>query len=198
MPKKASAKPVRSPRTLSPAQITHAVKRLAAPTGIDRYAAGKSLITTAEKCPLCVYPHFSALAVLLGSESKIIRWNALRILAALARVDTGNKIAGILDDYLGFISGGNMISAAHAIVGAGHIACARPEFLPRILPAILQVESATYETPECRNIAIAHALDALKALWPAVGGKAAVRAFVERQKANSRPTAARRAWALLP
>jgi hypothetical protein len=197
MAKIISAKPSRSARTLSPAQIANAVKRLSAPTGTDRFAAGKSLIATAEKYPIRVYPHVDALAALLGTESKIVRWNVLRILATLARVDASNKIAGILDDYLAFIRGGNMISVANAIVGAGQIARIRPDLLPRILPAILQVETAAYETPECRNVAIAHALDALQALWPVVGQDAAVRAFVERQMANPRPAAARRARALL-
>ena len=198
MPKAVPAKFPRSLRTLSPAQITDAVKRLAAPTGTDRFAAGKSLIATAEKYPLRVYPHFAALAVLLGTESKIVRWNVQLLLAALARVDAHNQIPSILDAYLAFIPGPNMISAANAILGAAQIARARPEFLPRILPAILQVESAAYETSECRNAAIAHALDALESLWPAVGQDPAVRAFVERQKTNPRPAAARRARALMP
>jgi hypothetical protein len=196
MPKIASTKTARSPRTLSPSQITSAVQRLAAPAGTDRFAAGKSLIATAEKYPLRVYPHFAALAALLGTDSKIVRWNVQRLLAALARVDAHNKIPPILDAYLAFIQGTNMISAANAIVGAAQIARARPELLPRILPAILQVESAAYETPECRNVAIAHALDALESLWPAVGQDSQVRAFVERQKTNPR-AAARRACALL-
>jgi hypothetical protein len=143
MPKTAAAKRTKSPRTLSSAQIANGVKRLAAPAGTDRFAAGKSLIATAEKFPLRVYPHFAALAALLGTDSKIVRWNVQRILAALARVDADNKITGILDDYLAFIRGGNMISAANAVVGAAQIARARPDLLPRIVPAILQVEFAT-------------------------------------------------------
>ncbi len=198
MPKTAPVKKARSPRTLSPAHIVNAVRRLAAPGGTDRFPAGKSLIATAEKYPFRVYPHFAALAALLGTESKIIRWNVQRILAALARVDVRNKIPGILDAYLAFIRGPNMISAANAIVGAGLIAQARPDLLPRIVPAMLHVEQATYETAECRNVAIAHVLDALAALWPAVGSDAAVRGFVERQKANTRPAAASRARALMP
>jgi hypothetical protein len=61
----------------------------------------------------------------------------------------------------------------------------------------LGVERAEYETPECRNVAIGHALEALKGLWGEVRGDEEVRGFVERQVGNTRAAVARRAWELM-
>lgn len=189
--KKSPAK--KSVRMLSTAQVPAAVRTMAAPSGTARFAAGKALAVTAEKDPSRLYPHFDAIAALLASDCKIVRWNAMQILAPLAAVDDAHKLDAILDAYLAFIRGNNLISAANAIGGAGKIALARPDLLDRILPAILEVAHATYETPECRNVAIGHALDVLQKLWPQVRERREVAEFVRNQRANTRAAVARRA-----
>jgi hypothetical protein len=193
----AAGKRTRATRTLAGVKIAKAVQRMGAASGTDRYAAGKELIATAEKYPERVYPHFAAVARLLGSDAKIVRWEAQRILALLAGVDAENRMEPLLDAYLAYIRGSNMISASNAIKGAGEIARARPELRDRIVAAILQVEQAAYETPECRNVAIGHALEALKGMWTEVGRDEAVRGFVDRQVGNTRAAVARRARELL-
>jgi hypothetical protein len=166
---------------------------MAAPSGTARFAAGKSLAATAAKDPARVYPHFDAIAVMLQSESKIVRWSAMRILALLAPADTDRKLDAVLDAYLAFIHGGNLISAANAIGGAACIGRCRPDLLDQIVPAILQVERAAYETSECRNVAIQQALDALLELGPDVCRQAKVAQFIRRQRTNARAKAARKA-----
>ena len=180
-------------RMLSAAQVPTDVQTMAAPSGTARFGAGKALAVTAAKDPHRVYPHFDVIAALLASDSKIVRWNAMQIIAPLAAVDTAHKVDAVLDTYLAFIRGHNLISAANAIGGAGQIALARPDLLDRILPAILAVERATYETPECRNVAIGQVLDALQKLWPSVRGRPEVAAFIHRQQTNTRAAVARRA-----
>ncbi len=188
---KTKTKPV--VRVLSESQVAKAVETMSASSGTARFAAGKALTVTAAKDPARVYPYFDAIAALLASDSKIVRWNAMLILPLLAPVDQDGKLPAILDAYLSFIRGSNLISAANAIGGAGKIAASRPELLDRILPAILEVEGATYETPECRNVAIGQALDALGEVWSNVRGRAEVASFVRRQLTNSRTAVARRA-----
>jgi hypothetical protein len=175
------------------AQIPSAVKTMAAPSGVGRFAAGKALAVTAAKNPARVYPHFDALAGLLKSDCKIVRWNAMQIVASLAEVDKERKLDAVLDDYLGFIRGHNLISAANTIRGAGQIARFRPDLLDRIIEAILEVEQATYEATECRNVAIGKALDALGELGASVCRRPEVAEFVRRQRANTRAAVARRA-----
>ncbi len=178
---------------LSRAQVSAAVRTMAAPSGTARFGAGKALSVTAARDPGRVYPHFDTIAALLYSSSKVVRWNTLQILGSLAPVDADAKLDRILDAYLAFIGGGNLISAAIAIKGAGQIASARPDLLDRVVPAILGVEVATYETPECRNVAIGQALDVLSELWPSVRQRSEVAEFVRRQRCNTRAAVACRA-----
>jgi hypothetical protein len=166
---------------------------MAAPSGTARFGAGKALCVTAEKDPSRVYPHFDAIATLLESDSKIVRWNAIRVVALLAPVDADRKLDALLGTYLAFIQGGNLISALNAVKGAAVIAQARPDLLDRIIRSILAVERSDYETPECRNVAIEKALDALCEIGPVACRRPEVGRFVHRQKANTRPAVARRA-----
>ncbi len=180
-------------RMLAHARVAAAVEAMAAPAGTARFGAGKALAVTAEKDPARVYPHFDTIAALLDGESKVVRWNALQILGALAPVDAERRLDDVLDRYLGFIQCGNLISAANAIQGAARIANARPELRERIIPALLAVEQAAYETVECRNVAIGQVLTALEAGWAQISARADVQAFVIRQRANLRAAVARQA-----
>jgi hypothetical protein len=170
---------------------------MAAPSGTRRFAAGKALTVTAEKDPSRVYPHFDAIVRLMESESKIVRWNALQIVARLACVDIECKIDSHLDRYLAMIGCGNLVSAANAIQGAARIGADRPDLLERIVPAILDVERAAFETPECRNVAIGQVLTACRDLGAGVTGLPAVRAFIRRQRTNPRAAVARSAERLV-
>jgi hypothetical protein len=192
--KRASGRTRKTPvRMLSRAQVPAAVRTLAEPAGVARFAAGKALAATAAKDPARVYPHFAALAALLDSDSKIVRWNAMQVLTLLAPADCDHKWDALLDRFLAFIRGDNMIPAANAIRGAATLAAIRPDLLDHIVPGVLAVEVATYETAECRNVAIGHALDALRELWPNVRHCWEVAEFVRRQRTNSRAAVARRA-----
>jgi len=180
-------------RPLPKTRVPAAVKAMAAPSGTARFAAGKAIAATAAKDPARVYPHFDAIAALLRSDSKIVRWNALQIIALLSSADVEHKLDAVLETYLGFIRSGNLISAANAIGGARRIGCARPDLLDRIIPAILGVEKAAYETSECRNVAIQQALAAFLELGPEVCRRPPVAKFILRQRTNPRPAAAKKA-----
>lgn len=186
-------RPRQRSRALSAAQVAAAVEAMAAPSGTARFAAGKSLTVTAERDPARVYPHVDAIAKLLDAEGKIVRWNAMQILAALAPVDAHRKLDAVLGQFLAFIRGSNMVSAANAARVAGKVALSRPDVIDRVVPGILAVEGATYETPECRNVAIGHVLGILAELGPAVCHRPDVAAFIRRQCANTRAAVARRA-----
>ncbi len=178
-------------KALSCAQVRAAVERMSAPSGTARFAAGKALAVTAEKAPDRVYPYFGQIAALLESGSKVVCWNALQIVGSLAPADVDHRLDGILDGYLAFIRGNNLVSAANAIQGAGKIAQARPELLDQIIPAILGVRRATYKTPECRNVAIGQTLEVLRELGVCARRRADVAAFIRGQTTNSRAAVAR-------
>lgn len=178
-------------RVLRPAQIAAAIERMAAPSGTARFAAGKALCQTAERDPQRVYPHIERLAALLDSESKIIRWVAIRALGLLAAADSQHRLDRYLDTYLRLVTGCELIAAANAIQGAGLIAKARPDLRERVIDTLLSVERARYETPECRNVAIGKVLAVLREFGPAARRRPDVARFIQRQRRNSRAAVAR-------
>jgi hypothetical protein len=166
---------------------------LGAKTARIKFGAAKSLEHLSRQSPELLYPHFDFFAAMLGHENQILSWNAMLTLANLAPVDSEGKLDLILDAYLSPISGPALITAANAIRGAARIAAAKPHLAKRITRAILRVERAAYPTPECRNVAIGHALRAFDVLPPT----RAIRGFARRHLANPRPATAAKAAQLL-
>jgi hypothetical protein len=122
----------------------------------------------------------------LNGENHILKWNAMLTLANLARCDGEKKLDQIMDAYLGLISGPVMVDAANAISGGAIIGRAKPYLADKIARCILGVEHASFATPECRNVAIGHAINALEKLSPLILDKRAIEAFVRRQMSNPR------------
>jgi hypothetical protein len=162
-----------------------------------KYPAIKALRGMSERSPGRLYPHFDFFAGLLGGENNILRWNAMLILGNLASVDADRKLNAILDDYLTPITGPQLIDANNTVSGATAIALARPDLTERIVACVLKVERGHYATPECRNVAIGHALECLARLLPAIADTRPIQRFAQRQVKNSRPATAKNAQRLL-
>lgn len=162
-----------------------------------RFACLKVLRTLSEKAPAVLYPAFDRFVGLLDSENSIFRWGAIIIIGNLATVDSLDRIDRILDRYLQPIAGPRLIPAANAIGGAGRIALAKPRLADRIARALLGVETSKYETAECRNVALGHAVTALDLCFDHLRDPQAALAFVGRQRRNRRPAVRRKAAAFL-
>jgi hypothetical protein len=171
---------------LDEASLKAAIASLSFP-GTEKFRTAKALIALSETQPERLSPLFDELAELLEAENSIIKWGAFRIMANLACVDQDDRIEEILPRYLAPISGPVMISAGIAIQGTAKIARCRKNLTARIVQAILQVESATYKTEECRHVAIGHAITALGTMETEVKQLPSVLGFVRRQTENPRP-----------
>ena len=158
-----------------------------------KFGASKALRIMSERLPELLYRHFDFFAAMLDHDNQILKWNATLTLANLARVDRAGKIEAILDQYLDLISGPNMITAANAIRGAAIIGLAKPHLVRRILLRIMRVERVEYATPECRNVAIGHALRALEQLADLLPDQRVLRLFAARQLGNPRPATSAKA-----
>src|SRR5437870_1273318 len=134
-----------------------------------KFAASKALRELSQPEPELLYPHFEVFAGLLRHENNILQWNATLTLANLARVDREGKLDRMLDAYLAPIAGPVMITAANVIKGATVIAVAKPYLAERIAAHLMRVEKAGYATPDCLNVAIGHALQALEKLKGLLG-----------------------------
>jgi hypothetical protein len=151
-----------------------------------RLGSSKALRILSEQVPELLYPHFDFFAGMLDDDNHILKGNAILTLANLARVDRESRIEAILGPYLDLISGPDLITAANAMRGAAIIGVAKPHLAKRIVTRIMGVERAEYATPECRNVAIGHALRALEELVRLLPDRRGVRLFAARQLGNPR------------
>ena len=166
--------------------ILEVLAGLGATRAATKFGASKALRILSERAPELLYPHFDSFTALLAHDNHILKWNATLTLANLARVDRESRIEGMLDRYLDLIVGPNMITAANAMRGAAIIGAAKPHLVQHIVSRIMRVERAKYATPECRNVAIGHALRALEDLSPLLTDRRKVRLFAARQLGNPR------------
>jgi len=162
-----------------------------------RFASARILEQVSEWSPEALYPHFDSFVRLLDQENRILQWEATRILGHLVAADGGHQFDRIFRRFFAPIRGPLMISAANVIAIAPVIAAARPTGADRIARQILRVEQAQYQTPECRNIAIGHAVRACQRLLPLLKRPKPVLAFVQRQLTNPRPATRKKAQAVL-
>jgi hypothetical protein len=180
-PELEAARAVRSPEA-----IRRLLDGLNARPARVKFGSAKALMLVSEKSPQLLYPHFDEFAKLLEGPNQILCWNAIRILAQLASVDEAGKLDQILDAYYAPISGPSLVTAANLIASAPAVVQAKPWLADRVAGKIYSVGRARYKTPECRNVALTHAIQSLDQIFPCLSdGQAAVK-FVRRHARNSR------------
>ena len=165
----------------------------ASPSPPVKFGSAKALWLLAEADPALLYPHFDFFVKQLDSPNGVFRWNAARTLACLAPADLEDKLAPLLDKYLGVIPGPRMIDAANVIGSAWRIARAKPRLADRIARAILGVSEAQYRTEECRNVAAGHALQSLGRFFDLIEDQRAVGPSPALNWRTARPSTRRKA-----
>ncbi len=127
-----------------------------------KYGAAKALLAQAKDDPRKLYPHAAFFEHLLESENNILKWTAIEVVGSLSSVDTEKKISKDTDRLVYFLSAGKMITANHAISALARFASAFPEKRSAITRELMNVEHCTYDTDECRNIALGNVILALE------------------------------------
>jgi hypothetical protein len=183
--------------TWTPQQIDALFDALGSRTARVKYGSAKVLRMVSEQAPDLLYPRWDSLVRLLENDNAFLRWGSTRILGNLAAVDRQDKLEPLLDRFFAPILGPEMIGAANAIGAAAGIALAKPHLADRMVKKILQVERASYQRPECRNVAIGHAIQSFDKLFCHVRNRKPVLAFVARQLDNPRPATRKKAGKFL-
>jgi hypothetical protein len=181
-----------------PGCIESLIEGLKASKGTLRYGCEKVLRLVSEKRPGLIYPYFDLYSQLLDSDNSFLKWGAILTIANLAGVDSDGKFDKIFNKYYLPVTGPVMITAANIIGGSAKIALARPELIGRITKEILKVEKAKFvmrgsPSPECRNVAIGHAIDSFDQFFGQIDNKAAVIKFVKKQLKNTRKAVVKKA-----
>ena len=151
-----------------------------------KYGSARDLLTIAKDSPSELYPHIDYFVELLNSENNILKWTAIDIIGSLSKVDEKGKIDKLMGKLFGLLNTGNMITANHAIVALTDIAVAKPEYQKEITSELLKVEHYSYDTDECRNIALGKVILAIGSYSDQLEDKKAVVEFVRRQTKNTR------------
>jgi len=169
------------------------IEGLSADEARTKFGCAKALRILSERRPDLLYPRFDLFVRLLDCKNKILQWNAIFVLSNLTSVDAEDKFTAIFDKYFSPICGPVMITAANVIRGGSRIARAKPNLADRIAREVLKVARARYQTPECRNVAIGHAVLALAEFIDLIRDSAPVLRFVRKQLKNPRPATRRKA-----
>ena len=175
------------------ASLENVLKGLNAREARVRFGCAKALRLISEQRPDLLYPHFDFFVRLLDHDNKIFQWEGARVLSRLVRVDAEDRFEAIFDKYFAPVGGPIMITAANVIRGGALVALAKPRLAGRIAREIMKIARARYQTPECRNVAIGHAILALGELFDLLQNPAPVIRFVRNQTRNPRPATRKKA-----
>lgn len=166
---------------------------LSADTARIKYGCDKVLRIISRKSPALLYPHMDFFINNLDSDNTFLKWGAIDIIANLAAVDSDKKIEKIFDNYFAPIPGPVLITAANVVKAAARIAQAKPQLTEKITKELLKVEKATYETDECRNIALGQTIESFNKFFQQIQNKEPVVALVKRQLNNTRTATKKKA-----
>jgi hypothetical protein len=151
-----------------------------------KYPCAKNILNIAKRNPEEIYPNLDFFIELLDNENKILKWTAIDIIGALARVDKAKAIDKLMSKLFGLLNAGNMITAHHAISALTDISLAKPEYQAQISHELMKVEHYNYETEECRNISIGKVILAIGRYFDKLEDKETTLEFVRRQTQNTR------------
>jgi hypothetical protein len=177
----------------TPVLLGELIEGLGAKAAHTKYGCARILRQIGERRPELLYSRFDFFAGLLKHQNKIFQWEAVFVLSHLAGVDAGHRFDALFKQYFAPIRGPVMITAANVISGAARIALARPDWADRIAAEVLGVGCARYQTAECRNVAIGHAIVALGQFTHLLRDAKPVFRFVRQQLRNTRPATRKKA-----
>lgn len=152
--------------------------------------------------PERLYPYMDAFVGLLENKYRILTWNALAILANLARVDEKHKFDVVFDKYYSFLNNDYMVTVANTVGNSGKIALAKPYLIPRITAELLKVEHLSvtpHLTEECKRVIAESAIKTFDLFFDNLDekDKKKVLGFVERHLDSSRRTLSAKAAGFL-
>ena len=167
-----------------------------------RYGCAKVLMDLSAEYPERLYPYMDLFIGLLDSKYRILMWNALAIIANLAKVDEEKKFDAVFDKYYSFLDNDYMVTVANTVGNSGKIALAKPYLIPRITRELLAVEDVSvtsHLTEECKRVIAEKAIMTFDLFFDKLEEKEKkkVFGFVERQLGSSRRTLSSKAAGFL-
>jgi len=144
-----------------------------------------------EEHPEKLYPHMDSFVNLLDSKYRILTWNAMAIIANLAKVDADKKFDAIFDKYYSFLDDAYMVTVAKVVGNSAKIALAKPYLTQKITNELLKVENISttpHLTEECKRVIAEHAIKSFALFFSDIKQKEKVISFVAKHRNSPRKT----------
>ena len=164
---------------------------VSSPKAAVRYGCASVLMDLSQAYPEKLYPHMDSFIALLDSKYRILTWNALAIIANLARVDDNRKFDAILTKYYSFLNDEYMITVANVVGYSGKIALAKPYLTQRIADELLKVRrisTTPHLTEECKRVIAEKAIESFDVFFNQIDNRKKVVDFVKSQLNSPRKT----------
>jgi len=154
-----------------------------------RYGCAKVLMDLSGEQPEKLYPYMDSFIALLDSKYRILVWNAMAIIANLARVDRDKKFDAVFSKYYGFLIDPYMVTVANVVGNSCKIALAKPYLVQKITSELLRVENISttpHLTAECKWVIAEKAIEFFDVFFDRIEAKDKVVSFVKRNQNSSR------------
>ena len=165
-----------------------------------RYGCGKVLMDLSEKYPKKLYPYMDFFIGLLDNKYRILKWNAMAIIANLTKVDEDCKFEAIFDKYYSYLSDEYMVTVANVVGNSAKIVLAKPYLTQRITIQLLKVKDikvTPHLTEECKLVIAEQAIKTFDTFFGHIEAKEQVIAFAKKQLDSSRTSLREEAQAFL-
>ena len=173
----------------NPSLISEVLSGISSPKAAIRYGCAKVLMDLSQERPGTLYPYMDSFLALLDSKYRILVWNAMAIIANLAKVDKDRKFDAAFNKYYGFLSDEYMVTVANVVGNSGKIALAKPYLAQKIASELLKVENISttpHLTDECRRVIAEKAIESFDLFFDKIEDKDKVISFVKRHQNSSR------------
>ena len=164
---------------------------ISSPKAAVRYGCASVLNDLSRAYPEKLYPHMDSFIALLDSKHRILTWNAMAIIANLARVDEDRKFDAIFTKYYSFLNDEYMVTVANVVGNSGKIALAKPYLAQRIADELLKVENISttpHLTEECKRVIAEKAIESFSVFFSQIKKKEKIVNFVKSQLNSPRKT----------
>jgi len=173
----------------NPSLIPEVLSGISSSKAAVRYGCAKVLMDLSREQPERLYPYMDTFVALLDSKYRILVWNAMAIIADLAKVDKDRKFDAAFSKYYGFLNDEYMVTVANVVGNSGKIALAKPYLAQKIASELLKVENISttpHLTDECRRVIAEKAIESFDVFFDKIENKDEVISFVKRNKNSSR------------
>jgi hypothetical protein len=171
--------------------IPQLLKGLSSSKASIRYGCAKVLMDLSAVHPEKLYRYMDSFIGLLDSKYRILTWNAIAIIANLAKVDKDKRFDVAFARYYSFLNDEYTVTVANVVGYSGKIALAKPYLIDKITNELLRVDSLSitpHLTEECKRVIAEKAIKSFDLFFDRVKQKKRVISFVEKHTSSSRKT----------